>query len=217
MQEKQELVSNLVYYHPHPNHDAIKHATKIHQEKNLSTFNQKLAVAFTKYFGSMTAFWILVSWMFIWMFLATLGIWIFKSDKYPFPFLLFCSNLVQLWALPVLAVGQNVLSKQQEAHAEATYENTKESLNQEKLSIEHLNAQDQELLQQTQILQELQENLQYTLQFVSHEINDIKLQQQKILAEFAKNNTAELKEEEVKPPQRRRRPSFSVKVHDNDQ
>lgn len=212
----EKLEQSIIYFHPHPNHDKIKHATKIHQEKNVSSFNQKLAVAFTKYFGSMGMFWALVIWMFVWMTLATLGIWLFKNDKYPFPFLLFCSNLVQLWALPVLAVGQNVLSKQQEAHAEATYENTKASLDQEKLSIEHLNAQDKELIYQTQAIKEIQERLQTAIQYLSHEINDLKIQQEKMLKELGeKYNTVELKEdEEIKPQKRRRGPTFSVKVED---
>ena len=59
-------------------------------------FNGWLAAGITKGFGSMWAFYVLVIWMFAWMFLATVGFWIFQYDKYPFTFLLFLSNLVQL-------------------------------------------------------------------------------------------------------------------------
>jgi hypothetical protein len=59
--------------------------------------------------------------MFMWMLLASIGFWLFKYDQYPFTFLLFLSNLVQLWALPVLAVGQQVLSRASDKQATQTY------------------------------------------------------------------------------------------------
>ncbi len=85
------------------------------------SFNQGLAVLITRWFGSMTMFYILFIWMFGWMFLATQGIGFFKSDPYPFTFLLFLSNIVQLLALPILAVGQQVLSQASERQAAQTY------------------------------------------------------------------------------------------------
>lgn len=48
------------------------------------------------------------------MALSGLDVWLFAKDKYPFQFLLFLSNLVQLWALPVIMVGQNVISRNQD-------------------------------------------------------------------------------------------------------
>jgi uncharacterized membrane protein len=84
-------------------------------------FNGWLAASITKGFGSMWAFYFLVFWMFAWMFLASIGFSIFRFDRYPFTFLLFLSNLVQLWALPVLAVGQQVLSRASDKQALQTY------------------------------------------------------------------------------------------------
>jgi len=83
--------------------------------------NGRLAVFITSKFGSMAAFYVLVVWMFVWMALATVGFGIFKKDPYPFTFLLFLSNLVQLFALPILAVGQQVLSRASDKQAEQTY------------------------------------------------------------------------------------------------
>lgn len=85
-------------------------------------FNGWLAALITRAFGSMWAFYVLVFWMVAWMFLASIGFWIFRFDKYPFNFLLFLSNLVQLWALPVLAVGQQVLSRASDKQALQTYQ-----------------------------------------------------------------------------------------------
>lgn len=93
------------------------HQTK-HEQIGL---NGRLAVFITTKFGSMGTFYILAIWMFGWMILATLGFGIFKKDPYPFTFLLFLSNLVQLFALPILAVGQQVLSRASDKQAEQTF------------------------------------------------------------------------------------------------
>ena len=105
---------------PHP-HIARRKAVALTANEHVG-FNGWLAANITKGFGSMWAFYILVFWMFAWMFLASIGFSIFQYDKYPFTFLLFLSNLVQLWALPVLAVGQQVLSRASDKQALQTYE-----------------------------------------------------------------------------------------------
>src|SRR5512135_178084 len=84
-------------------------------------FNGRLAKLITKSFGSMWMFYALVGWMALWMALASAGLWFFRFDRYPFTFLLFLSNLVQLWALPVLAVGQRVLSQASDKQAAQTF------------------------------------------------------------------------------------------------
>lgn len=84
-------------------------------------FNGRLAVFITSRFGTMTTFYVLFMWMFVWMILATIGFGIFKKDPYPFTFLLFLSNLVQLFALPILAVGQQVLGRASDKQAEQTF------------------------------------------------------------------------------------------------
>ena len=84
-------------------------------------FNGRLAVFATEKFGSMAAFYVLVVWMFGWMLLASIGVAGFRNDPYPFNFLLFLSNLVQLFALPILAVGQQVLSRASNKQAELTF------------------------------------------------------------------------------------------------
>ena len=107
---------------PHP-HIARRRAQGVALTANEHVgFNGWLAAGITKGFGSMWAFYVLVFWMFAWMFLASIGFSIFRFDKYPFTFLLFLSNLVQLWALPVLAVGQQVLSRASDKQALQTYQ-----------------------------------------------------------------------------------------------
>ena len=81
-------------------------------------FNGRLALFITNKFGSMGAFYVLSLWMTGWIVLATLSIGFFKQDPYPFIFLLFLSNIVQLLALPILGVGQQVLSRASDKQAE---------------------------------------------------------------------------------------------------
>jgi uncharacterized membrane protein len=109
---------------PHTKHPRIderaKEGPSFASGEHLS-MNGRLAVAITNAFGTMTAFYFLVLWMFGWMILATIGFSYFKLDPYPFTFLLFLSNLVQLFALPILAVGQRVLSKASDKQAAQTF------------------------------------------------------------------------------------------------
>ena len=84
-------------------------------------FNGRLAVFIKTKFGTIETFYVLVIWMFGWMILATAKVGIFRKDPYPFNFLLVLSNLVQLFALPILAVGQQVLSRASDKQAEQTF------------------------------------------------------------------------------------------------
>lgn len=127
------------------------------QQAERQNLNDRLAVLITKGFGSMAMLYVLMAWMGIWMVLASLGFWLFAADRYPFPFLLFCSNLVQLWALPVLAVGNNVLNRRTELQAEAQFKDVVAILHQNEQTAHHLEAQDQELLRQTTLLLSLME------------------------------------------------------------
>ena len=102
--------------HPHIARRKIQRAALTTDEH--VGFNGWLAVGISKGF----AFYVLIFWMLGWMVLASIGFSIFKFDKYPFTFLLFLSNLVQLWALPVLAVGQQVLSRASDKQALQTYQ-----------------------------------------------------------------------------------------------
>lgn len=117
--------------------------------------NDKIAVIITKNFGSMPALYILILWMFGWMALATLGVGWFAKDVWPFPFLLFCSNLVQLWALPAIMVGQQVLSRKAEIQADQQFKDVENSYHDIEQIALHLSSQDEELLKQTQILTDL--------------------------------------------------------------
>ncbi len=106
---------------PHPRiEERAKEGVKSTRNANVG-WNGRLAVWITSKFGTMGMFYFLLLWMFGWMVLATVGFGFFRNDPYPFTFLLFLSNLVQLFALPILAVGQQVLSRASDKQAEQTY------------------------------------------------------------------------------------------------
>ncbi len=184
-EKQEELISNLIYFHPHPNHNRVKHATKIHKEQNLSSINRKIAVFLTKNVGSMWA-------AYSFVVLAIVGLASILGYLSPVVALLVAwlsQTFIQLVLLPVIMVGQNVLNEHAEAQAQVTYENTKASLDDEKLMIEHLNAQDTVLQQQNELLIDLQrkilkvqEQQQSMLQYISHELND----QKTMLEEYQK-------------------------------
>lgn len=79
----------------------------------------KWALGLAEAAGRTSTFYILVVWQLGWIALATIGISIFKNDKYPFIFLLFLSNLIQLWYLPLLQIKQVNDAKKHQEHHEA--------------------------------------------------------------------------------------------------
>lgn len=76
----------------------------------------KLALKLADGAGKTGTFYFLVIWMLGWILLASAGIGLFAKDKYPFAFLLFLGNLVQLWYLPLLQIKQVNDSKKHDMH-----------------------------------------------------------------------------------------------------
>jgi uncharacterized membrane protein len=83
-------------------------------------FNGKVATVLTMVYGSM--------WFVYFLVTVTLGWILWQSffdkhpfDPYPFAFLLFMGNLIQLIGGPIIQVGQNLASAHSELRAEADY------------------------------------------------------------------------------------------------
>jgi len=83
--------------------------------KAITKFNEKVAVIGTKWFGSMPMFWL----FFVWGLLGMVP-WLPKSFQNTV--LLVSSAWIQLWALPLLAVGTAVLSKSSERRAKEDHD-----------------------------------------------------------------------------------------------
>ncbi|MGC0317949.1 DUF1003 domain-containing protein [Kitasatospora acidiphila] len=84
--------------------------------------NGAVAAALTRVVGSMPALYITLVVFAGWITLATLGP-LRGADPYPFPFLLFMDNVVQLVLCLVILVGQRVLGMAADRRAVQTYEN----------------------------------------------------------------------------------------------
>ena len=114
--------------------------------------NMRLAIAVTTAVGTMWAFYVFALFEFGWMSWQSSGQLLVIHDPYPFAFLLFLGNIVQLLLMPLIMVGQNVQSAHADARAEADFEvNQKAEAEIEKL-LEGLRLVDQRTLEIVQRL-----------------------------------------------------------------
>jgi len=109
-------------------------------------FNGRLAATMTKRVGSMWVVYFTIIFVFGWMALATFGP-LHKADPYPFPFLLFMGNVVQLLLVFVILVGQGVLGRTADRRAKQTYEDAESILGEVTRLHDHLAEQDKILNQ----------------------------------------------------------------------
>jgi uncharacterized membrane protein len=84
--------------------------------------NDAIAAALTRIIGSMPALYAVLVFVGAWIVLGTWGP-LHSSDPYPFAFLLFLNNVVQLVLCSVILVGQRVLGLAADRRAVQTYEN----------------------------------------------------------------------------------------------
>ena len=82
------------------------------------TFNERTALKLTNLSGSMQFFWFIVFLYIIWVVYNSVVPKEYRLDGQWFPLLLFISNLIQLMLLPILQVGQNILSRNADLRAE---------------------------------------------------------------------------------------------------
>jgi uncharacterized membrane protein len=132
-------------HHPHPQTEARKLAAPPKVADQHVGINGRLGAAITRKVGTMWAVYIAVAIQVTWMALATIGFWEFKKDPYPFAFLLFLSNIVQLLLMFVIMVGQQVLGAASDKRAVVTYQDAEAILHECLQMQDHLLAQDKAL------------------------------------------------------------------------
>jgi uncharacterized membrane protein len=88
---------------------------------------EKLAIWITEHVGRMGFFFIIFLWTVIWLAWNTLAPMGWRYDPYPaFAFWLFISNMIQIFLMPLIMIGQNLQAGHAEIRAEADFEvNTK--------------------------------------------------------------------------------------------
>jgi uncharacterized membrane protein len=111
----------------------------------------RIALVVTGAVGTMWAVYAFATFMIGWMlFQVAAGKQAF--DPYPFAFLLFLGNIIQLLLMPLIMVGQNLQNRHAEARAEEEYETVGKIFHDIEETMRHLDAQDGELLGQTHLL-----------------------------------------------------------------
>jgi len=146
----------LFHHEPHPHTHTPQKVTIAKAEQALSGFNMKIAVLITNGLGTMIC-------AYIFAILAIIGFPGFHAT--PTQYVQWVSQtFIQLVALSVLAVGQQVLSKQGELMAEEQFHTTMNSYHDIEQIMQHLCAQDAELLRHAKMLEHLLEKNGITLQ-----------------------------------------------------
>src|SRR5260370_37778847 len=144
--------------HPHTEKRKLKAPPMVADEH--VGFNGRLAAAITRSVGTMWAVYIAFAVQITWMALATLGIWLFARDPYPFAFLLFLSNIVQLLMMFVIMVGQQVLGQASDKRAVVTYQDAEAILHECIQMQKHLSAQDKALASLIKQMEQLEARLE---------------------------------------------------------
>jgi len=118
----------------------------IERKQKLSKLD-KLAVWITDHVGTMGFFLIIFVWTTVWLSWNTLAPAALRFDPYPaFVLWLFLSNMIQIFLMPLIMIGQNLQSAHAEARAEADFDvNTKAEMEIETI-LQHLENQNTMML-----------------------------------------------------------------------
>lgn len=99
----------------------IVNANQVHRD-SLSRM-ERFALWLTERVGTIGFFLIILSWTALWLTWNTLGPKALRFDPYPaFVLWLFISNMIQIFLMPLIMVGQNLQGKHAEIRAENDYQ-----------------------------------------------------------------------------------------------
>ena len=84
---------------------------------------EKIAVQVTDHVGSMGFFLIIFAWTLLWLGWNTLAPQDLRFDPFPaFVLWLFISNMIQIFLMPLIMIGQNLQGRHAERRAESDFE-----------------------------------------------------------------------------------------------
>ncbi|HVB24906.1 MAG TPA: hypothetical protein VNG51_23420 [Ktedonobacteraceae bacterium] len=157
-----------LFQHTPATQNPPRNVNLVHEaEKAAAGFNTRLAVGLTQRVGTMwTAYTFAV--------LAIIGLFAILGLISPTIALLVAwvsQTFIQLVLLPIIMVGQNVLGRKAELQSEEQYNTTINTYHDIEQIMEHLTAQDTELLKQTHILIHMLKASGTTLDEILAEIN----------------------------------------------
>jgi uncharacterized membrane protein len=125
-------------------------------------FQDKIALFTTKIIGTMYAVYIFIVFIAGWMLWQTF----FANrpfDPFPFAFLLFLGNIVQLLLMPLIMVGQNLQGRHAEIRTEEEYRTTISIYRDIEQILLHLSEQDKQTEKQFALLLDLSKELRAKL------------------------------------------------------
>ena len=135
-------------------HKPIRNAVAEHKKK-LGKL-QKLALWITDHVGSMGFFLLIFCWTAGWLSWNMFAPPAMRFDPYPaFVLWLFISNMVQIFLMPLIMIGQNLQSSESDARAEADLEVNTKAENEIETILMHLENQNNLIMQ---ILQRIEKD-----------------------------------------------------------
>lgn len=127
-------------------------------EKELSALD-KLALWITNHVGSMNFFFLIFLWTIIWLGWNTLAPNSLRFDPFPaFVLWLFISNMIQIFLMPLIMIGQNLQSKHAELRAEEDFQINKKSETEVETILKHLENQNELILEILKRIEQLEKN-----------------------------------------------------------
>jgi uncharacterized membrane protein len=118
----------------------VKNVNVAHAER-LSGL-ERVAMWITDHVGSMGFFLIIFVWTMSWLSWNALGPKTMRFDPYPaFVLWLFISNMIQIFLMPLIMVGQNLQSRHSEARAQSDFEVNVKAEREIEAILMHLEAQ----------------------------------------------------------------------------
>jgi uncharacterized membrane protein len=130
-----------------------RNANVLHKER-LSKLD-RLAVWITDHIGTMGFFLAIFTWTILWLSWNIFAPKAMQFDPFPaFVLWLFISNMIQIFLMPLLMIGQNIQGRHSEARADADFETDKKAEIEIETILAHLENQNEVMMQ---ILQRLDE------------------------------------------------------------
>jgi uncharacterized membrane protein len=139
-----------------------KHRTPIRrvniEHKESLSGMERAALWITNRVGTMGFFLVIFGWTVCWLSWNTLAPASLRFDPFPaFVLWLFMSNMIQIFLMPLIMVGQNLQSRHAEARAEADFEINTKAEREIEVVLQHLERQNDLILE---VLERLEGNIE---------------------------------------------------------
>jgi uncharacterized membrane protein len=154
VREAIESVAHLRREHPH--------VRNVNQEfrESFSPL-ERVALFITVHIGSFGFFLIILGWTILWLAWNTLGPSEGRFDPAPaFVLWLFISNMIQILLMPLIMVGQNLLSRHAEFRAESDFDVNVKAEKEIEAVLMHLEEQSRHLERQGELILQILNHLQ---------------------------------------------------------